>query len=957
MNDKKSSEKDSSEKISLDIQNADKSFADLFAPFKQRVNAFKSRGIDFDFLFQILKNERGEAIVRTMDKETLIPLNCGLCRATDIHTRRALQLYSKANNATSSTFNPMWAVDSVSTDVVINNNPALLVALLKCDNLINAKKKRISISESIASLTLEISEPEKNKLESRIIINAGDRRFEDVVFLSDSYVLCDDTIFATNVIGDNYTQLPIFKSKFPASYLQPFLSIFYSFIDNAEVNYLNYSVRHSDNAVTPTPVLFFEKVDEDQALYMHVMSRAANLPPNFTDDFNISRVAAVDHESHRIEVRPLAINPIYDHISRISHILNSAAPTKEERKEIYNDGGFFIVPQKTAGNFLLQHLTPLLSEFTLAGLENIRQYKIYPVKPRVKVNLSSGIDFLEGDVDISIGNETFTLKDILAQYKRDKSIKLKDGTKGIIDANYIRRLERIFRPVKGSDKVKVSFFDLPEVETLLEQRMEGEAFQHQREVYEGFNHINDNELTLPKVNATLRDYQIQGVKWMKYLNDINIGGCLADDMGLGKTLQTITLLMMVAPTTKLPSLIVMPKSLIFNWKSEIEKFAPKLKFSVYYGTSRDLAEALKAKVVLTSYATVRNDIKDLMKRQFEYVILDESQYVKNVAAQTSQAVKLLKAKHRLALSGTPIENNLTELYSLYSFLNPAMFGTIDDFNARYTVPIQKEGDADATISLRKKIFPFMLRRLKEDVLTQLPEKIEQRCYVEMSPEQAKFYEERRRYYKDLINTSIATEGIEKSQLEIFKALTELRRIASVPESLSSDTISSPKIEMLMENLLQAVANGHKVVVFFNYIAGIELVGEALEKAGIEYATMTGATNNREKVVSAFQTDPNCKVLLMTIKTGGVGLNLTAADIVYIFEPWWNKAAENQAISRLHRIGQHNTVFSYSIITLGTIEEKIALLQDQKQQLFDALIGSDSSVAKHLSEEDINYILS
>jgi SNF2 family DNA or RNA helicase len=444
---------------------------------------------------------------------------------------------------------------------------------------------------------------------------------------------------------------------------------------------------------------------------------------------------------------------------------------------------------------------------------------------------------------------------------------------------------------------------------------------------------------------------------MHYLHDINLGGCLADDMGLGKTLQTITLLLTIYPACKQPSLIVMPKSLIFNWKSEIEKFAPKLKYSIYYGSNRDLKSALKSQVILTSYATIRNDVEMLMKRQFEYVILDESQYIKNVSAQVSRSVKLLKANHRLALSGTPIENNLSELYSLFSFLNPTMFGSMDEFNSRYAVPIQKEGDEAVTVALRKKIFPFMLRRLKEDVLTQLPERIEQRCYVEMSLEQSRFYEERRSYYKDRISQSIASQGLEKSQLEIFKALTELRRIASVPESLTSDAIASPKVDMLMENLVQAVANGHKVVVFFNYIAGIEIVGEALAKEGIRFATMTGATNNREKVVTEFQTDSECKVLLMTLKTGGVGLNLTAADTVYIFEPWWNKSAENQAISRLHRIGQHNTVFAYSIITLGSIEEKIAQLQDMKQQLFDSLIGSDSTVAKQLSEDDIAYILS
>jgi SNF2 family DNA or RNA helicase len=366
---------------------------------------------------------------------------------------------------------------------------------------------------------------------------------------------------------------------------------------------------------------------------------------------------------------------------------------------------------------------------------------------------------------------------------------------------------------------------------------------------------------------------------------------------------------------------------------------------------------MKSQVILTTYAMVRNDIKDFLDKKFEYVILDESQSIKNVGAQVSQAVKLLKANYRLALSGTPIENNLTELYSLFSFLNPSMFGTLDDFNARYTVPIVKDGNEEVQKALRNKIFPFLLRRLKKDVLTQLPERVEQKYFVEMSPAQAKYYEERRLYYKELISKQVAIEGVGKSQLEIFKALNELRRIASIPESMTDGAIESPKIEPIIDNIAQAVSNGHKIVIFFNYIAGVEALGEKLSELGIGYATMTGATQNRGEVVRQFQTGADCKVLLMTLKTGGVGLNLTAADIVYIFEPWWNRAAEEQAISRLHRIGQHNTVFSYSMITRGTIEEKICQLQEQKQQLFDSLIGNDAAITKQLSAEEIDYILS
>ena len=338
------------------------------------------------------------------------------------------------------------------------------------------------------------------------------------------------------------------------------------------------------------------------------------------------------------------------------------------------------------------------------------------------------------------------------------------------------------------------------------------------------------------------------------------------------------------------------------------------------------------------------------------MILDESQNIKNTTTQTTQATLVLHAEHRLALSGTPVENNLTELYSLFRFLNPTMFGSLDDFNSRYTGPIQRDNDKDTLLSLRKKIFPFMLRRLKKDVLKDLPDRIEQTLFVEMSPEQHDFYERRRQYYYNQVRQTIAAEGIQKSQFVMFQALNELRRIASIPESLSDGHIKSPKLDLLTDTLLEAVANGHKVVVFFNFIAGIEELSERLDQNGVDYACMTGSTRDRKSIVERFQNDPQCRVMLMTLKTGGVGLNLTAADTVFIFEPWWNKAAEEQAINRLHRFGQKAKVLSYSLITQQTIEEKIQLLQQQKAELFEGLIGADSSSAKHLSEDDINFIL-
>ena len=537
-------------------------------------------------------------------------------------------------------------------------------------------------------------------------------------------------------------------------------------------------------------------------------------------------------------------------------------------------------------------------------------------------------------------------------------MQLKNGVRAVIDDKYVRRLERIFRIKKGKkNNVEASFFDIPEIESLLDESTDSKSFRHYREFYEGFNRLHDEKLDIPGLKAQLRPYQAEGIKWLRYLHDNNMGGCLADDMGLGKTIQTIGMLSLLYPATAEPTLIVMPRSLLFNWQNEITRFNPSLSVYTYYTQSRDLDEAMKHQVILTTYAIVRNDIEALSARQFHYIILDESQNIKNLTAQLTRATFMLHGAHRLALSGTPIENNLSELYSLFHFLNPAMLGSLDDFNSRYANPIQRDNDKDATESLRRKIFPFMLRRLKKDVLKDLPDRIEQTMYVEMESEQKAFYEQRRRYYKERVTHTLATEGLQRSQFVMFQALSELRRIASVPESLTDGKIPSPKVEMLVERLVESVANGHKAVVFFNFIAGIELVGEQLDREGIYYASMTGSTRDRQSIVERFQNDRDCKVLLMTLKTGGVGLNLTSADTVFIFEPWWNKAAEEQAVNRLHRIGQKAKVMSYSIITHDTIEEKIMQLQQQKAQLFDSLINSDSSATKLLTEEEINFILS
>ena len=834
----------------------------------------------------------------------------------------------------------------------------LTFALLRCNNLVDANLKPLQVSNQLAHIVLSISCDEQKQCYPTLYARREGQPPTTFQLLSDVFALIDDTICPIQSIGENYLRLNFFKEVFPRQLLEQYLSVFYSYINNVKLEFEDYVLLSGEQPVETVPTIIIEKVDPDMALYLRLTHALPDTDAHFAERFDLTCLATLTME-HQVLLRRIVHTDIGQDENELRKTILSYAPNRTAAKDVWSDGGEFIIPQETASPFLLQALPQLVRHYQLLGSEQLREYKVKPIQPKMNLKLSSGIDFLEGSATVLIDDEEMSLRNFLTQYKKQKYITLSDGQRGLVDEQYMNRLERIFRKVEKGDKVKVSFFDLPEIESLLQEKLEGKTFKHYREFYEGFNHLSSQKLRTTGVNAKLRNYQKEGVKWINYLYDNNFGGCLADDMGLGKTLQTITQLVKVYRTTPNPSnsasLIIMPRSLLFNWQDELRKFAPQLTYYIYYGAQRDLSEAMKQQLILTTYALVRNDIEQFREQQFHYIILDESQNIKNLASQTTQAVLLLNGEHRLALSGTPIENNLTELYSLYRFLNPAMLGSLDDFNRQYATPIQHGADKEATESLRRKIFPFMLRRLKKDVLTELPDRMEQTLYVEMEPDHQRFYEQRRRYYQETIQASIKSQGIEKSQMMMFQALSELRRIASVPESLSDGSISSPKISLLCEQVEEVVAGGHKVVIFFNFIAGIELVGERLTELGIDYATMTGSTRDRRAVVERFQQDAGCRALLMTLKTGGVGLNLTVADTVYIFEPWWNKAAEEQAINRLHRIGQKAKVMSYALITRDTIEEKIRLLQQQKQDLADSLITGDQAMTKRLTEEDIKYI--
>ena len=471
--------------------------------------------------------------------------------------------------------------------------------------------------------------------------------------------------------------------------------------------------------------------------------------------------------------------------------------------------------------------------------------------------------------------------------------------------------------------------------------------------------------SLPKgVKAEFREYQTRGFGWLWFLYQYGLNGILADDMGLGKTLQALALLQKAKEKNKkAPNLVICPTSVVFNWENEIEKFAPGLSCLKLSGTERNdlFKEIPKYDVVITSYALIRRDIAKLKKYEFRYVILDESQNIKNAESMTAQSVKQLNCKHKLALSGTPIENKLEELWSIFDFLMPGFLFDKSEFNYRYVTPIMEREDKTVEKRLKSQIYPFILRRMKRDVAKDLPDKIENVAYCELTPEQKDFYLEVMDSTREELFKSIEEKGIEKSRMSIFSALLRLRQICCHPRLYDKENIKgikqSGKFEQLKVMLEEIIAEKHRVLLFSQFVDMLDIIKDWLTKEGIKHEYLTGSTKDRQEVVERFNSDPTIPIFLISLKAGGTGLNLTGADYVIHYDPWWNPAVEDQATDRAYRIGQTKKVFVYRMITKGTVEEKIQKLKSRKRDLVDSVISVDRNIGKSLTYEDLKDIFS
>jgi non-specific serine/threonine protein kinase len=462
----------------------------------------------------------------------------------------------------------------------------------------------------------------------------------------------------------------------------------------------------------------------------------------------------------------------------------------------------------------------------------------------------------------------------------------------------------------------------------------------------------------------LRPYQVAGFQWLSYLNDVGWGGILADDMGLGKTVQALAMLEKYKQTSgALKAIVICPTTLIYNWQNEVKKFTPSLSYHIHHGNtrSRELAELEKHNIIITTYGTLRSDINLLLKILFDYVVLDESQAIKNPSSKVTKAASLLTAKNRLCMSGTPLQNNTFDIFAQMNFLNPGLLGSMEFFRNEFATPIDKFGEQEQKDHLRKLLYPFILRRTKEQVAKDLPEKTETILFCEMEKEQRRIYDAYRNSYRDKILGTIDEQGIDKSQLTILQGLMKLRQICDSPAILNEEDKypnHSIKLDELSREIEENIGE-HKALIFSQFLGMLALIKEKLKEQNIPFEYFDGSTSpvDREKAIQNFQQNDTCRVFLISLKAGGVGLNLTAADYVYIVDPWWNPAVEQQAIDRTHRIGQTKNIFAYRMICIDTIEDKILQLQERKKVLAKELISDETSFVKALTKADVEYLFS
>ncbi|XZF13785.1 SNF2-related protein [Chitinophagaceae bacterium MMS25-I14] len=792
-------------------------------------------------------------------------------------------------------------------------------------------------------------------------IEGNEVQWQDVRMLNEGLVLFDNTLHAvanTQEVHLVWQFMPAGKMEIPAEEWPAFLTgTLMEWSKFVHVDFSEELIRHLDE-VKPSYGIYLQ--EREQMLLFHPVFNynGVEIKWGFFGDVIqphngiVTIVKRNEEEEQRF----------------ISLLRNLHTDIQQNLKDHF----FYLpAPQVLLNNWFF-HFNDIMKEWKveLFGFQGLKNLRINQHKPDTRVQVSSGIDWFDASVELVFGDQSVTIADVKrALAQKLNYVKLGDGSLGLLPEEWLKKYSLLVKmgESKGG-KLRIKKIHFSVLDELLTEVSEDALQAELEEKKERLTGIISNDYSginpSARLEAHLRPYQVAGFQWLVFLNEAGWGGLLADDMGLGKTVQTLSFFQHYKdkhPDAKF--MVVCPTTLMYNWENEIKKFTPQLKHYIHHGPKRN-AIGLNMDlydIIITTYGTMRSDIKILKEIPFDYVVLDESQAIKNPQSQVAKAALLLNSRNRLALSGTPVQNNTFDLFAQMNFLNPGMLGSREFFMNEFATPIDKFQEGETKQQLRKLIYPFMLRRTKEQVAKDLPEKTETLLYCEMGHDQRKIYDAYRNAYKDQILGMIDEKGIERSQMHILQGLTKLRQICDSPAILNEQERfpnHSIKIEELMREIIENVGD-HKALVFSQFLGMLGLIRQQLEQHKIPYVYFDGSSSStqREQAIQEFQKNNECRVFLISLKAGGIGLNLTAADYVYIVDPWWNPAVEQQAIDRTHRIGQTKNIFAYRLICKDTIEEKMLQLQDRKRALATELVADDSAFLKRLTRDDIAYLLS
>ena len=683
--------------------------------------------------------------------------------------------------------------------------------------------------------------------------------------------------------------------------------------------------------------------------------------PKIGDDTQIPIELLFEYGGELIEFRSPR-KGVLDHSGR--RIISRNPPLEQDLRARLLDMG--VVLSRDSKGFVVESgdVGALLPKLADAGFRVLLRERELKRDSGLRFRVSSGVDWFDLKGGLDFGQEVVPWPTLLKALKRGETVlTLADGSQGLIPERLVARYGRLVRLGEAEeDGIRFARSQVALLDAILAGETDVEldtAFRTARDALKRFERIEARNEP-GTFHGTLRPYQREGLGWMHFLQDFGFGGCLADDMGLGKTIQVLALLedrrlRRLAGEKVAPSLVVVPRSLVFNWKQEAARFTPQLKVKDHTSALRSHGSFDEWDVVLSTYGTLRSDVMRWQDTTFDYAILDEAQAIKNATTESARAARLIRSKHRLALSGTPVENRMSELISIFSFLNPSLAaGSV----ALAELASDKATGPEREI-LARGLRPYVLRRRKEDVLPDLPPKFEETLYCELGVEQRKLYEEMKEHYRFRITALLETQGLSKSRIQVLEALLRLRQVACSPGLVDPTRrdFQDAKIETLLPLLQEVTAEGHKALVFSQFTSYLSILRPRVEALGLKHVYLDGGTRDRKSVVEQFESDPSTSLFLVSLKAGGLGLNLTAADYVFILDPWWNPAVEMQAIARAHRIGQTKPVFAYRLVAKDTVEEKVLELQDKKRELVETLLGEDKGSIASLKREDIELLLS